>query len=220
MFIADMILYYPTRKEHRTAAWYFSHIDPGGDTKDLCLSSMQHISDFRLMLGGALGPVAATMYAIGFSQVYSGLLPPDHNHNTDLVLPTIACFGLASFMIVGGTYHALFAYTGFLSKAVAQSSEQACVLRALMSKHQQYLKFVYKWAALPAIVGSVSFMYCCVAYDSGYPPWMAILAPVISGPLKKCLKLHNVGGLVLAGGLTNLWNLLFFLACSYFGGRT
>ena len=81
-----------------------------------------------------------------------------------------------------------------------------------MRLHQTYLKFVYKWAAAAGLVGSFGFAYCCVVNETAYPPYMALLAPGMSAPIKKLLRRYSLGGLVLCGGLTNLWNLLFFCA--------
>ena len=73
MFVADLVLYFPSRVEHRTAKAYFSLIDAGAAVDGLANSSMQHISDGRLMLGGVMGPLAATLYAIGFAQLFFSL---------------------------------------------------------------------------------------------------------------------------------------------------
>ena len=48
-----------------------------------------------------------------------------------------------------------------------------------------------------------------------YPRWLAFLVPAMSAPIKLLLKRYGVGGLVLVGGLTNLWNFLFFACATY-----
>ena len=53
MFIADLILYYPTKDaSRRTAASYFKCIDPGAEVEHLLYSSMSDVSEWRLMFGG------------------------------------------------------------------------------------------------------------------------------------------------------------------------
>eukprot|EP00928_Gymnodinium_smaydae_P054231 TRINITY_DN38042_c0_g1_i1.p1 TRINITY_DN38042_c0_g1~~TRINITY_DN38042_c0_g1_i1.p1 ORF type:complete len:239 (+),score=28.00 TRINITY_DN38042_c0_g1_i1:79-795(+) len=209
MFAADLLLYYPVDRKHLSAAVYFDRIDPGGDK--LHDSPMQSIDDRRMMLGGVLGPVAAVLYGIGFLQFYHGLQPA-----AGVMLPAVCAISLTMTMAVGAVYHALFVYTGFLAKECkaaqvgGRDSEHAALCR-LVSKHQGYLVYVYKWAALPAIVGSAAFVWCCLSRDTLYPKLMSCFVPAMSAPLKKCMKRWRRGGLVLAGGWTNLWNLFFFL---------
>eukprot|EP00933_Yihiella_yeosuensis_P048161 TRINITY_DN44200_c0_g1_i1.p1 TRINITY_DN44200_c0_g1~~TRINITY_DN44200_c0_g1_i1.p1 ORF type:complete len:262 (-),score=41.80 TRINITY_DN44200_c0_g1_i1:61-816(-) len=218
MFIADLVLYYPSRPEHRTAISYFTRIDPGAEIEGLCESTMQGISNQRLMIGGVLGPVAASMYSVGFLQFFFGLQPKQLTNNSDLFLPAVASFSLSSCMIIGGTYHALFAYTGFLSKAVTDKKSDSDQLRQLIDMHRTYLRQVYKWAAFAGLSGNAAFIWCCITRETATcPPWLALLAPAMSAPLKKALKRRalkqqNAGGLVICGGLTNLWNLTFFIA--------
>lgn len=229
MFIADLVLYYPSRREHRTARSYFELIDAAGPR--LAESSMQDISDARLMLGGVLGPLAATLYAVGFSQIYFGLQPFSR-------AASVATIGLVAMMVFGSVYHALFAYTGFLAKAIAgkldggrrgksggpaggPDKSAPAVLIDLVRVHQQYLLVVYRWAALAGLVGSGAFAWCCLQprQQTMYPTHMALLVPAMSAPIKLMLKRSGVGGLVLCGGLTNLWNLAFFAAATACAAR-
>ena len=213
MFIADLVLYWPARPEHRSAASYFRCIDPGGD--HLHDSSMRDIPEARVMLGGVLGPVAAVLYALGFSQLIFGLQPRGGAGGGSLALPVIAGVGLATMMTVGGVYHALFAYTAFLAKEFAKKERAAePALRRLLDRHRAYLRYVYKWAAAPGLAGSAAVAWCCLTRDTLYPPLLALLVPALSAPVKRWLKKRSVGGLVLCGGLTNLWNLLFLAAAT------
>merc|ERR1711907_76437 len=203
MFAADLVLYMPSKPQDRTNAMYFQRIDPGGD--QLHVSCMSSVSGERLMLGGALGPLAASLYGVGFTQLFFGLNPEE-----GVILPCISAVCLATYMIVGAVYHAIFAYTGFIAAAIATRADDR-VLLDLLLKHQNYLKYMYKWAAIPCAVGSAAFIWCCFARMTIYPWPCAFFAPAMSAPLKKCMKQGGFGGLVLAGGLTNLWNLIFFV---------
>ena len=110
MFVADLVLYYSKVPSERTARVYFASIDPNGER--LAESPMADIAPERMMLGGVLGPVAAALYTLGFTQLYFGLVP-----DVGAFLPAIAAVGLSLMMIIGGVYHALFPFTGFLAKA-------------------------------------------------------------------------------------------------------
>ena len=213
MFIADLILYYPTSNDiyaqkHRTAASYFTTIDPGGD--NLADSSMKHIGIKRVMCGGALGPVSAVFYGIGFSGLAYGLQSSDQSTS---LMPLVAAVGLSLMMTTGAAYHTMFAYTCFLSKEIAKLKKDRQEDRALLNilrLHQAYMKYVYKWAAVAGVIGSMAYIYCCLAVDTQYPRYTVFFVPVHSGSIKKVLKWGSFGGITLCGGLTNLWNLIFF----------
>jgi len=235
MFVADLVLYFPTthsdphHHHHRGAASYFATIDPGG--AQLAQSSMQHVSIRRALCGGAMGPVSAVFYNIGFFGLYFGLQQQQQqqqqhgddndndNNSYDWVLPATAAIGLSLMMTIAAVYHALFAYTCFLSKEIAKvqtpnGAVSSCdSLHNVLRLHQSYLRYLYKWAVLPGMVGSAAYVYCCLVRTNtvaAYPPLSVVFVPVLSGPVKKYLKKHNLGGIVICGGLTNLWNLCFF----------
>ena len=146
MFVADLVLYYSKVPSERTAAVYFASIDPNGER--LAESPMADIAPERLMLGGVLGPVAAALYTLGFTQLYFGLVP-----DVGAFLPAIAAVGLSLMMIIGGVYHALFPFTGFLAKACRDASAKSPAgslpaLTALVETHRRYL-YVYRWPHRP-----------------------------------------------------------------------
>jgi len=224
MFVADLVLYFPTKNNaqvHRTAASYFATVDPYGD--NLANSSMQYISTSRVMFGGALGPVSALFYNIGFfglallSWKEQDSSSSDINQFLDWCMPTVAAFGLSLLMTLGSVYHALFAYTCFLSKEITKMkkkeedpAEQQSLLH-ILQLHQKYLRYVYIWAAIPGMIGSIAHVYCCLTAKNNSPPvYSAFLVPVVAATIKKMLKRNNFGGIILCGGLTNLWNLGFF----------
>ena len=245
MFVADLILYYPTATsrvstnntiKHRTAKSYFSCIDPSGN--QLAQSSMQFVSLSRAMLGGVLGPVSAMFYSIGFLGIYFGLQQKADGGNKEetAFLPIaaiIAAIGLSLMMIIAGVYHALFAYTCFLSKEIAMITTAANKkkiddgntaiivayqkpLLSVLNMHKSYLRYIYKWAAMSGLIGSIAYVHCLKSnINSAYPLYSIFFVPVGYGPIKKLLKKYGFGGIVLCGGLTNLWNLCFF-ACLYF----
>ena len=241
MFIADLILYYPTNQEeveedHRSARSYFDKIDPGGT--NLSESTMRNISIRRVMFGGALGPVAAYFYMIGFCGIFFGLQQQHHDDDDGtrttmflVVLSAISSIGLSLMMIIASVYHALFAYTAFISKLFILSREEKKelsssnnhhLLTQALGLHQTYLLYLYKWAAIPGLIGSAAFVCCCIfssresssSLTGGilYSRWTALLVPAMSAPIKKFLKRKSIGGIALCGGLTNLWNLCFFLS--------
>jgi len=220
MFISDLILYYPSKQQHRSAASYFSKIDPGGD--NLGESTMQEISISRVMCGGAMGAVSSVFYILGFASLSFGLqdtaIEQGEKGSVDDVIPLLSSVGFSLMMAIGSVYHGLFVYTSFLSKEIAKHKDCPTTLQSLhhlVSLHRTYLRYVYKWAVLPGLMGTLSFVWCILTRDTYYASYTLLFVPALSAPLKKILKSKSCGGLVLCGGLTNLWNLGFFLVLTY-----
>jgi hypothetical protein len=218
LFVADLVLYYPSKPEHRSAKSYFDKIDPGGNR--FAESSMQEISRQRAMLGGVMGPAAAVFYNIGFIGVFLGLQDVTNEEEglSKLVLPLTAALGLSFSITIASAYHAIFAYTCFISKEISKEKKESSsgkeALLRLISVHRDYMKYIYKWCAVPGMLGSVAFVWCCLSTKTMYAPLTVCFTPALSAFVKKFLKQKSIGGLVLCGGLTNLWNLCFFLVLS------
>lgn len=189
--------YYPGDAAKRDARTYFSTIDPNGDR--LSASPMADLSTDRVMLGGALGPVAAVLYALGFTQLFWGLAPSE-----GAFAPLIASVGMCLMMVVGAVYHALFFYTGVLARACRDAKRvddgAARLTHQLLQAHRRYLLYIYRWAAVPSLLGSASFAWCALTRPTLYPHAAVLLAPALSAPVKLWLRRHQTGGLVLCGG--------------------
>lgn len=224
MFIADLVLYYPSRKSERTAKSYFDKIDPGGNA--LNQSTMQSIPTRRVMCGGALGPVSSVFYSIGFCGIYLGFFQQQHNNNNSesssfyphpskiMISPFIACLGLCFMMTIASSYHAVFVYTAFISKEIAKVTKEeeekeiiSRSLQRLIDTHRTYLKYIYKWAAIPGVIGSIAYIYAVLSYSSSphsstmttctFSRMTVFFVPIMSGPIKMFLKKKSIGGLVL-----------------------
>ena len=228
MLIADLILYLP-ELTRSSADTYFTKIDPAGTS--LHASPMAAISERRLQLGAALGPVAAVLYALGFFGLYLALSDGAASREQCAsarpltLLPATAAIGFTGTMIIGAAYHVLFAHTGFiatelqtLSPKIHEDRDLRTSLMRLLDKHQALLRFVYKFAATSGAVGALAFLASVGAPSSRYAgsPRAAVLAavsPPMSAFVKKLVKRLRPGaplGLAIAGGCTNWWNMLFF----------
>ena len=74
--------------------------------------------------------------------------------------------------VVAGAYHALFAHTGFITQIGCN--------KKLLAQHQIYLRYVYKFAALPALVGGLAFFACVGSDASRLPRFVGCVAPPLS----------------------------------------
>ena len=59
---------------------------------------MRDVSDGRLMLGGVLGPVAATLYVAGFLNIFAGL---QDGSSAAAILGSVVVLGFGLAMVVG-----------------------------------------------------------------------------------------------------------------------
>ena len=201
MFVADLVLYYS-----KVPSEYFASIDPNGER--LAESPMADIPPERMMLGGVLGPIAAALYTLGFTQLYFGLVP-----DVGAFLPAIAAVGLSLMMIIGGVYHALFPFTGFLAKACRDASAKFPLalpaLTALVETHRRYLLYVYRWR--PRAGDYREPRVCLVRRHArdGVPHVLDYSRARVLGAAQAASQAvqHRQRRV---GGLTNLWNLAFF----------
>ncbi len=229
MLVADLVLYYP-EATRASADVYFARIDPAGT--ELHASPMASVSEGRLRLGAALGPVAAVLYALGFFGLYLALADGAASREQCaaapplMPLPAAAAIGFAGAMIVGAAYHVLFAHTGFIARELGMASDKSVKgpvsqsLSRLLASHQALLRFVYKFAATFGAVGAVAFLASVGAPSSRYAgssraALLAAVSPPMSAFAKKLVKRLRPGaplGLAIAGGCTNWWNMVFFAA--------
>src|SRR5277367_4336346 len=82
--------------------------------------------DAKLIIGGALGPVAALFSALGMGIFYLALEPAGRQ------LAATAAVLLAVMILIGSSYHAVFTVFGFASK-VADPETRATLLEQVRS---------------------------------------------------------------------------------------
>ena len=98
MFGGDMLLYF-TMGDYKT----------DGTFKPV-INIMRKLPDWRLKLGGILGPIAAFFYCIGFFHIV--MITDKEYFKIAIITFLIYCLGI----IIGGAYHSQCSYLGLLSK--------------------------------------------------------------------------------------------------------
>lgn len=157
---------------------------------------MKGVSDLRLRLGGLLGPVAAFGYCIGFCHL---ALSVDAGVQ---VLGWVATLLLSLGIIIGGAYHAQFAYIGMAAKR-----DDDAMLKGVLANVQ----FLSAVSMIPIALGCVLFSVLMVLGRTRYPAWAVVFTPtvMIFGQFL-VVRLPQPLRVVFFGGWNNLVFVIFF----------
>ena len=106
--------------------------------------------------------------------------------------------------------------SGFIAK-VARHESAAAAVKPLLQCHHSYLRLCYLMAAAFGLCGTACLLVMHFRGDMRYPGYVLLFTPALSSVVKRAIK--KVGlpapvGLAIAGGLTNLWNCLFFVVAT------
>ncbi|NOX90699.1 MAG: hypothetical protein GXO77_16995, partial [Calditrichaeota bacterium] len=192
MFAGDMFLY---------GGFY-----GGAEYYKVSREIMSEIPLLRLMIGGAIGPIAAILYVIGFWQIFLAL------KTGSKTLAKITFFAFTSMMIVGGAFHSDFVNTGLILRA--KNSINAVdmeVMETLIAQSKTYINFLYQIVFVFGLIGTITFLYAVLFKKTRYPKWIVFFTPTLltlTAPAARLLP-SPVGGIVY-GGYTNLSFFLFF----------
>ncbi|NQT27593.1 hypothetical protein HQ585_19720 [candidate division KSB1 bacterium] len=204
MFTGDMFLY----------GGFYS----GSEYYDYSRRIMGEIPLLRLMIGGAIGPIASILYAIGFWQIYFAI------KSAGKILASISFSGFAFMIIIAGSYHSGFVNTGLIlrAKASIQQSDLESV-KILLSQSIDYLHFLYNIMFVFGTIGTISFLYTIISRKTYYPKWIILFTPtllLLASSIATYIP-SPVGGIIY-GGYINLIFLLFFCVSTFslwHGGR-
>jgi len=201
MFTGDMFLY----------GGFYS----GAEFSEQSRIIMGEIPQLRLMIGGALGPVAAILYVTGFWHVYLALKPGGKT------LAAIAFVGFACMMIISGAYHAGFTNVGLVLRAknVVQEIDLG-TLERLIEQSWEFGGFLYNILFVFGTIGTIFFLITVIFRKTSYPKWIILFTPtllVFAAPLAQYIP-TPVGGIIY-GGYYNLVFLLFFVVSTVILGK-
>ena len=165
-------------------------------------------STSRLIIGGALGPVAALFSALGMGIFYATAKPAGAR------LGGAASFLLASTILIGGAYHAVFTNFGFASK-ISDEFVRQTLLNQVASL---WTAISYPMYAA-GIVGSLAVYFLVLSGRSHLPKWLLIFLPTILSLASSVFRSYflllppPIGGLI-RGGWINGCFVLFFAICT------
>ncbi|MBM6814275.1 hypothetical protein H7U31_04250 [Olsenella uli] len=186
MFAGDMLLYF-------TPGAY----DMDGTLRPY-LRIMRDVPAGRVRVGGALGPVAAFLYVLGFA----GLALVARGRLAWLVWLSAALLAFA--LICGGAYHAQYVYLSVIAKAGRED---------LYDEVAGNIMFVMRFATAPMYLGFVLLAAGVALGQTTLPAWFAALTPLVTSLLGLVwMRVPQPARCVLFGGWSNLVFTIMFAA--------
>lgn len=159
------------------------------------IATMNTLPQWRIMLGGFVGPFASLLYCIGFFGLAQGVRPEFRRWKEPLCL----LFSLA--IIYGGAYHSHFPQTAFMDSPAPLDASLA------------YLGIMTMGATVPMALASILFIYLGLTGKTIYRKRLLLLSPLPMILFGQVLTLLPPPWLTFfAGGWNNLLFTLFFTA--------
>lgn len=186
MFAGDMLLYFT----------------PGAYNMDGTLRPylriMRDVPAGRVRIGGALGPVAAFFYVLGFA----GIALVARGGLAWLVWLSAALLAFA--LVCGGAYHAQYVYLSVIAKAGREE---------LYDEVAGNIMFVMRFATAPMYLGFVLLAAGVALGQTTLPAWSAALTPLVTSLLGLIwMRVPQPARCVLFGGWSNLVFTIMFAA--------
>lgn len=184
---------------------FYGAFTSGRDLNPLAI--MRGRADWQLLLGGAVGPVAAMLYAVGMLIFFLTLKPVNY------WLAAFASLALAAMALIGGAYHAVFTMYGFVGR-VDDQTQRALLIGSVRALYNWLASMSYIFGA----VGTLTVLILGVRQRGEFPRWLLLLLPTILVVL--CLMLTPMftmipaplGGLIRGGRINGSFVLFFALA--------
>ena len=190
MFAGDMLLYF-------TPGAY----DMDGTLKPY-MRIMRDIPADRVRMGGALGPVAAFLYVLGFT----GLVFAARGNLAWLVW--LAAALLAFALICGGAYHAQYVYLSVIAKAEHGD---------LYEEVSANIMLLMRLATTPMYLGFIVLGVAIVLGQTIFPAWFVIFTPIVTTFLNfTWMRAPQPARCILFGGWSNLVFTIMFAAMLVF----
>jgi hypothetical protein len=168
----------------------------------------------ELVIGGALGPVAALFSALGMGIFFLTLeLGGRKLAATSAVL-------LAVMMLIGGSYHAVFTCFGFASK-VAEQATRGALLAQVASLRDTISYPMY----VSGLAGTALVYLLALWKKTRFPRWLLILLPTTLSMADDAFRRFfemiptPFGGIIRGGWINGSFLLFFAIATCVFWRR-
>lgn len=165
----------------------------------------------QLVIGGAIGPIAALFSAIGMGLFYLTL----ESGNRPLA-STVAVL-LAVMMLIGGSYHAVYSCFGFASK-VADGTVREMLITQVAS-----LRDVISYPMYAAGIAGTALAYFLGLWKkTHFPRWLLIFLPTTLSMASSAFRTYflkvpaPIGGIIRGGWINGSFALFFAIATYVF----
>lgn len=186
MFIGDMLLYYKN-----VGYAYFS---------ENIMAVMGTMPEWRLALGGFLGPMAGCLYFFGYYMISRvvGMAYPR--------LGTVMLVGFLFCSMLGGAYHTHLTYLGISSRAAGDNAEFMTSLEGILTPYfttNMVFQLILSLAlGIVVLRGKTAFPRWFVLFTPIVTLWFVYLAPFLPQP----------ADVVVFGGWFNIIGVILFSA--------
>ncbi len=198
MFIGDLLL--------------FSDFASGPVMRETMAQQLAEAAPARLYVASVLGPIAASLYLVGFVNIYRAMQPVAPRASTAfLALSAQVSFFAAAF-------HAVFGTLGDALRPLLPGAVDAAALQTLLDGNLSAMGLCYLLCSL-AYFGILA--RSVLRGDLAIPRWFLLINPV-SALAATEVGAHlpaPLGGVVVAGGW-NLFYMVFFGIAGHYLSRT
>jgi hypothetical protein len=167
--------------------------------------------DAELVVGGALGPAAALFSAFGMGIFYLTL------ESAGRKLAFTAAVLLAVMMLIGSSYHAVFAVFGFASK-VAEPATRQTLLAQIASLRDTISYPMY----VTGLAGTALVYFLALSKRTRFPQWLLLFLPTTLSMASDAFRTLFVripaplGGIIRGGWINGSFVVFFALATCVF----
>lgn len=187
MFVGDMLLYYT--------------LEPIASFEEEIIPIMGKISFTRLKIGGLLGPLCASMYLVGYYQVYLAIKAKFKK----MAMTVFTLLGIA--IIFGGAFHSHFPHMGFVSHFDYKDA-----LKVI----QEYTITTYFVTIILNLLGYVLLAYLVLTKKTYYPKWIVLCSPLVLIWFSDLVQLlPQPFKIFIAGGWSNITAIIFFAVSTW-----
>ncbi|MGH9597649.1 MAG: DUF6796 family protein [Edaphobacter sp.] len=165
----------------------------------------------ELVIGGALGPVAALFSAFGMGIFWLTLKPVSPR------LASLAAGLLAVMMLVGASYHAVFTCFGFAAKVTDEATRTA-----LLSQIASLRNTISYPMYAAGVAGTLLVYWLALEKKTMFPKWLLIFLPTTLSLASDAFRFLFVkipapfGGIARGGWINGSFVLFFAIATCVF----
>lgn len=169
----------------------------------------------QLVIGGALGPVAALLSAVGMGLFYLTLRGGSQR------LALASALLLAVMMLIGGSYHAVYTVFGFTSR-IADASPRDTLFAQVKSLRDTISLPMYA----AGIAGTLLVYLVALSKKTQFPRWLLIVLPTTLSMAEQAFRKYflalpsPVGGIIRGAWINGSFVLFFAIATCVFGKPT
>jgi hypothetical protein len=172
---------------------------------------MAQRSQIRLVVGGALGPVAALFSSFGMGIFFWTLKPASRK------LASAATLLLAVMILIGASYHAVYTCFGFASKVAEQT-----VRETLLTQIADLRNTISYPMYASGLAGTALVYFLALGRKTLFPRWLLIFLPTTLSLASDAFRSLFVaipaplGGIIRGGWINGSFALFFAIATCVF----